>query len=49
MEDVYRNIKNYIPQKERNVLIVFVDMIGYMISNKKLIQYLSEVEDYLFH
>ena len=36
MLDVYRNIENYNPDKKRNVLIVFDDMIADMINNKKL-------------
>ena len=36
MQDVYRNIEEYNPGKERKVLIVFDDMIADMISNKKL-------------
>ena len=36
MQDLYKNIKNYNPGKERKVLIVFDDMITDMINNKKL-------------
>ena len=36
MLDVYKNIENYNPDKKRNVLIVFDDMIADMINNKKL-------------
>ena len=35
MEDVYKNIDDYIPNKKRKVLIVFDDMIADMINNKK--------------
>ena len=35
MEDVYKNIDDYIPNKKRKVLIVFDDMIAGMINNKK--------------
>ena len=36
MHDVYKNIEDYNPGKNRNVLIVFDDMIADMINNKKL-------------
>ena len=36
MEDVYKNIENYNPEKKRKTLIVFDDMIADMINNKKL-------------
>ena len=36
MEDVYKNIDEYITDKERKVLIVFDDMIVDMINNKEL-------------
>ena len=35
MQDVYKNIKDYNPEKKRKVLIVFDDMIVDMINNKK--------------
>ena len=35
MEDVYKNIENYNPGKQRKILIVFDDMIADMINNKK--------------
>ena len=35
MQDVYKNIKEYNPDKENKVLMVFDDMITDMISNKK--------------
>ena len=35
MQDVYKNIEEYNPGKKRKVLILFDDMIAYMISNKK--------------
>ena len=35
MQDVYKNIEEYNPGKNRNVLIVFDDMIADMINNKK--------------
>ena len=36
MQDVYKNIEDYNPKKNRKVLIVFDDMIADMINNKKL-------------
>ena len=36
MQDVYKNIEDYNPGKERKILIVFDDMITDMINNKKL-------------
>ena len=34
MHDVYKNIDEYNPDKERKILIVFDDMIADMINNK---------------
>ena len=36
MQDVYKNIEEYNPEKANEILIVFDDMIPDMISNKKL-------------
>ena len=36
MDDNYENIKEYNPNKKREMLIVFDDMIADMLSNKKL-------------
>ena len=36
MQDVYKNIEDYNPNKKRKVLIVFDDIIADMINNKKL-------------
>ena len=36
MQDVYKNIDEYNPDKENKILIVFDDMIADMINNKKL-------------
>ena len=35
MQDVYKKIENYNPDKKREVLSVFDDMIADMINNKK--------------
>ena len=36
MQDVYKNIEEYNIGKKCKILIVFDDMIDYMINNKKL-------------
>ena len=36
MDDIYKNIEEYNPNKKRKILITFDDMIADMISNKKL-------------
>ena len=36
MQDVYKNIDEYNPDKENKILLVFDDMIADMINNKKL-------------
>ena len=35
MDDIYKNIEEYNPNKKRNILIVFDDMITDMLSNKR--------------
>ena len=35
MDDIYKNIEEFSPNKKRKVLIVFDDMIADMLSNKK--------------
>ena len=35
MDDIYKNIEEYNPNKKHEILIVFVDMIADMLSNKK--------------
>ena len=35
MEDVYDSIYNYNPRRKRTILIVFDDMIAYIMTNKK--------------
>ena len=42
MEDIYGNIEEYNPNKERKALIVVHDMIADMLSNKKLNPILTE-------
>ena len=34
MDDIYKNIEEYNPVKERKILIVFSDMIADMLSKK---------------
>ena len=36
MDEIYKNIEEYNPNKKRKILIVFDDMIADMVSNKKL-------------
>ena len=43
MQDVYKNVDEYNPGKERKVLIVFDDMIADISSNKKLNQRVTEL------
>ena len=43
MEDVYKNIENYNPGKQRKILIVFDDMIADMINHKKLNPVVTEL------
>ena len=43
MHDVYKNIDEYNPDKERKILIVFDDMIADMINNKKLNSVVTEL------
>ena len=42
MQDFYKNIENYNPEKKRKVLIVFDDMIADMINNKNLNSVVTE-------
>ena len=43
MQDVYKNIDKYNPDKENKILIVFDDMIADMINNKKLNSIVTEL------
>ena len=43
MQDVWKKIENYNPNKKRKVLIVFDDMIAGMINNKKLNSVVTEL------
>ena len=43
MQNVYKNIEDYNPDKKRKVLIVFDDMIAGMINNKKLNSIVTEL------
>ena len=36
MADIYKNIEEYNPNKKREILIIFDDIIADMLSNKKL-------------
>ena len=43
IHDVYKNIKDYNPNKKRKLLIVFDDMIADMINNKRLSPVVTEL------
>ena len=43
MQDVYKNIEDYNPNKKRRVLIVSDDMIADMINNKRLNPIVTEL------
>ena len=36
MDDIYKNMEEYNPNKKRKILIVFHDLIADMLSNRKL-------------
>ena len=43
MDDIYKNIEDYNPNKKRKVLVVFDDTIADMLSNKKLNPIVTEL------
>ena len=43
MDDIYKIIEEYSPNKERKILIVFNEMIADMLSNKKLNPIVTEL------
>ena len=43
MEDIYKNIEEYNPNKKPKILIVFDDIISDMLSNKKLNPIVTEL------
>ena len=43
VDDIYKNIKEYNPNKERKILIIFDDMIAEMLNNKKLNPIVTEL------
>ena len=43
MDDIYKNIEEYNPNKKFEILIVFDDMIADMLSNKKLNPVVNEL------
>ena len=43
MNNIYKNIEEYYPDKKRKILIVFDDMIADMLSNKKLNSIVTEL------
>ena len=43
MDDIYKNIEEYNPNKKRNILIVFDDVIAAVLSNKELDPIVTEL------
>ena len=43
MQDVYKDIEGYNPNKKRKILIVFDDMIADLINNKRLNSIVTEL------
>ena len=43
MDDIYKNIKDYNPNKKRKILIIFDVMIADILSNKKLNPIVTEL------
>ena len=43
MDDIYKNIEEYNPNKKLKILIVFDDMIADMLRNKKLKPIVTEL------
>ena len=43
MDDIYKNIEEYNPNKQRKILIAFDDMIADMFSNKNLNPVVTEM------
>ena len=43
MDNIYKNIEEYNPNKKRKILIVFDDTIADMLSNKKLNPIVTEL------
>ena len=43
MDDIYKNIEEYNPNKKPKILIVFDDMIADMLSNEKLNPIVTEL------
>ena len=43
MDNIYKNIEEYNPNKKRKILIVFDDMFADMLSNKKLNSIVTEL------
>ena len=48
MEGIHKNIKEYNPNKERKILIVFDEMIADILSNKNLNPIVTELFIYIF-
>ena len=48
MEGIHKNIKEYNPNKEQKILIVFDEMIADILSNKNLNPIVTELFIYIF-
>ena len=46
MDDIYKNIEQYCPNKKRKILIIFDDVIADILNKKRnlIVNYLSDVE-----
>ena len=46
MDDIYKNIEQYYPNKKRKILIIFDDVIADILNKKRnlIVNYLSDVE-----
>ena len=49
MDNIYKNIEEYNPNKKRKILIIFddmiADMLGYKKLNSRVLDYLLKVEN----
>ena len=43
MDDLYKNIEEYIPDKKRKILIVFDDIVSNILNNRKLNPIVTEL------
>ena len=43
MDGIYKNIEDYNPNRKQKILIIYVDMIADMLSNKKINPIVTEL------